>query len=305
MAAQDLYSEMLKKVLDVHANLDKLANEAKRTNDRHEETMKILRDNFNPTATRRRGRIENTNPGRQEPTRGENNRRREPRNGGNEERDEGRNDRNRRENGNRSDEESPGNQENGKEKSDEQTPETPRNEQNQDDARSGLNSKREERREKEKEDAPPKSKRQDRDTGKEQPKKKHQEGEGESSVSPQKSKATYVVEEYLEEKIAKALKELKSEELDIDDLRLKGSPLSPEIKEETIPYSMKLPVLPTFNGEEDPRDHTARFTATMGLLSVSDAILCRVFPTTLTCTAQRWYNKLKPGSIKSFASLST
>ncbi|XP_050233091.1 uncharacterized protein LOC126681589 [Mercurialis annua] len=41
----------------------------------------------------------------------------------------------------------------------------------------------------------------------------------------------------------------------------------------------------------------------MGLLSVSDAILCRVFPTTLPGTAQRWYNKLKPRSIKSFASL--
>ncbi|XP_050224955.1 uncharacterized protein LOC126674533 [Mercurialis annua] len=72
--------------------------------------------------------------------------------------------------------------------------------------------------------------------------------------------------------------------------------------EEVIPYNMKLP---TFNGEGDPRGHTSRFTTTMGLLSVSDAILCRVFPTTLTRTAQRWYNKLKPGSIKSFASLST
>ncbi|XP_050221363.1 uncharacterized protein LOC126671621 [Mercurialis annua] len=176
---------MLKKVLEsVQENLDKLANEAKRTNDMHEQTMKILRDNFSPTATRRSGRTENANPSRQEPTRG---------------------------------------RKNEKEKSDEQTPgETPRNEQNQDDARSGLNSKREERRETEKEDAPPKSKRQDKDTGKEQPKKKHQEGEDESSESPQKSKATYVVEENLEEKIAKALKKLKSEELDIDDLRLKG-----------------------------------------------------------------------------------
>ncbi|XP_050229177.1 uncharacterized protein LOC126678318 [Mercurialis annua] len=68
---------------------------------------------------------------------------------------------------------------------------------------------------------------------------------------------------------------------------------------------MKFPTLPTFNGEGDLRDYMSRFTATMGLLSVLDANLCRVFPTTLTGTAQRWYNKLKPGSIKSFASLST
>ncbi|XP_050207590.1 uncharacterized protein LOC126657013 [Mercurialis annua] len=88
-------------------------------------------------------------------------------------------------------------------------------------------------------------------------------------------------------------------------MRLKGSPLSADIMEETIPYNMKLPNLPTFNGEGDPMDHTSRFTATMGLLSVTDAILCRVFPTTLTGTSQRWYNKLKPGSIRSFAALST
>ncbi|XP_050222491.1 uncharacterized protein LOC126672579 [Mercurialis annua] len=68
---------------------------------------------------------------------------------------------------------------------------------------------------------------------------------------------------------------------------------------------MKLPNLPTFNEEGDPRDHTSRFTATMWLPSVTDAILCKVFPTTLTGTAQRCYNKLKPGSIKSFAALST
>ncbi|XP_050217366.1 uncharacterized protein LOC126668197 [Mercurialis annua] len=75
--------------------------------------------------------------------------------------------------------------------------------------------------------------------------------------------------------------------------------------EETIPYNMKLPTLPIINGEGDPRDHTSRFTAIIGLLSVSDAILCRVFPTTLTGTAQRRYNKFKPRSIKNFASLST
>ncbi|XP_050222240.1 protein MNN4-like [Mercurialis annua] len=124
-------------------------------------------------------------------------------------------------------EESPENQEQRKDDSKEEDPrEAPRNGENQDDRRSGLNSKREKRRKKEKEDAPPKN---------------------------------------LEEKIAKALKKLKSEELDIDDLRLKGSPLLAEIMEETIPYNMKLPTLPTFNGERDPRDNTSRFTATMGL----------------------------------------
>ncbi|XP_050217926.1 uncharacterized protein LOC126668792 [Mercurialis annua] len=218
VAAQDSYNEMLKKVLEsVQANLDRLASEAKRTNDRHEETMKILRENFSPTAPRRRGRTENANPSRRE-TRAENNKSKEPRTGGNEERNEARN---QRENGT-SDEESPNDQ--NRNKSNEESPETPRNEHNQEDARSGLNSKRDERREKEKEDAPPKSKRQDRDTGKEQTKKNHQEGEGESSEAPQKSKATYVAEGDLEEKIAKALKKLKSEELHIDDLRLKGSP---------------------------------------------------------------------------------
>ncbi|XP_050213957.1 conglutin beta 5-like [Mercurialis annua] len=83
MAAQDLYNEILKKVLEfVQANLDRLANEAKRTNDNHEETMKILRENFSPNSARRRGRTENAEPSRQGPTRRKNERRNEGKNGG-------------------------------------------------------------------------------------------------------------------------------------------------------------------------------------------------------------------------------
>ncbi|XP_050222530.1 uncharacterized protein LOC126672622 [Mercurialis annua] len=75
--------------------------------------------------------------------------------------------------------------------------------------------------------------------------------------------------------------------------------------EETIPYNMKLPVLATFNGEGDPRGSYFQIYSHHGATKRIRHNSMPGIPNTLTSTTQRWYNKLKPGSIKSFASLST
>ncbi|XP_050222235.1 uncharacterized protein LOC126672332 [Mercurialis annua] len=74
--------------------------------------------------------------------------------------------------------------------------------------------------------------------------------------------------------------------------------------EKMIPHNLKCTTLPVFNGEGDPKDRTSRFYSTMGLLSVTDVLMCRVFPTTLTGTAQRWPNKLKRHSIINYTAIS-
>ncbi|XP_050211804.1 vicilin-like seed storage protein At2g18540 [Mercurialis annua] len=179
----------------------------------------ILREQFTAPPAQRRQRAENTrNPNHQGPTRGEDNGINNDKQDAPEKRDHRNKDLGEENRGNAAD-----------------------NGENQDDVQSGLNSKIEERREKVKEDAPAKSRRQEKETRKAQSKKKNQEDKGESSESPQKSKTTYVADEDLEEKIAKVLKKLKAEELDIDDRVLKSSSLLAEIMEETIPHNMKLP----------------------------------------------------------------
>ena len=46
--------------------------------------------------------------------------------------------------------------------------------------------------------------------------------------------------------------------------------------------------------------HVGKFEDQMELLGVSGDYRCRVFPTTLSDTAQEWYWKFKPGSIESW-----
>lgn len=67
---------------------------------------------------------------------------------------------------------------------------------------------------------------------------------------------------------------------------------------------MKIPTLTSYGGEGgDPRDHVDQFIASMDLISPNDALLCKMFRTTLTGRAQTWFSHLTPGSIACFDQL--
>ncbi|KAK3023183.1 hypothetical protein RJ639_044170 [Escallonia herrerae] len=55
---------------------------------------------------------------------------------------------------------------------------------------------------------------------------------------------------------------------------------------------------------ETPCEHVYQFQTNMLLLQVSDAVMCRAFPTTLRKAAHVWFKSLRPRSIHSFAQLS-
>ncbi|XP_059663461.1 uncharacterized protein LOC132309129 [Cornus florida] len=71
-----------------------------------------------------------------------------------------------------------------------------------------------------------------------------------------------------------------------------------------LPSKFKMPTLESFDGTRDPLDHFETFQALIHLQAVPDQIMCRAFPTTLKGSARVWFNKLKPGSIETFAELS-
>ncbi|KAK3023400.1 hypothetical protein RJ639_044733 [Escallonia herrerae] len=54
----------------------------------------------------------------------------------------------------------------------------------------------------------------------------------------------------------------------------------------------------------NPGEHVYQFKTNMLLLQVSDAVMCRAFPTTLRKAAHTWFKSLQPRSIHSFAQLS-
>ncbi|KAK4416974.1 hypothetical protein Salat_2522900 [Sesamum alatum] len=62
----------------------------------------------------------------------------------------------------------------------------------------------------------------------------------------------------------------------------RGNPFSEEILNEPVPPGIRIPQVTCYGGEKgDPRDHLDQFLAAMDLVSPSDALLCKVFRTTL------------------------
>ena len=87
---------------------------------------------------------------------------------------------------------------------------------------------------------------------------------------------------------------------DIELAHSSGSPFSIKIQAAQPPPKYKTPKPPTYTGKEDLVGHIGKFEDQMELLGVEHDYRCRVFPTTLSDSAQEWYWKFKPGSITSW-----
>ncbi|XP_021623842.1 uncharacterized protein LOC110623222 [Manihot esculenta] len=59
----------------------------------------------------------------------------------------------------------------------------------------------------------------------------------------------------------------------------------------------------TYDGAGNPREHILNYKTFIELQTLSDALMCKAFPTTLTGLARAWFNNLEAGSIKSFRDL--
>ncbi|XP_073045930.1 uncharacterized protein [Primulina eburnea] len=81
---------------------------------------------------------------------------------------------------------------------------------------------------------------------------------------------------------------------------IKGRPFAEAIIREPLPGNFKSAKVGTYDGNEDPEEHLARFENMAMLHCYTDRIKCKVFLTTLVDSAQRWFDGLAPLSIKSF-----
>ncbi|XP_073061690.1 LOW QUALITY PROTEIN: uncharacterized protein [Primulina eburnea] len=80
-----------------------------------------------------------------------------------------------------------------------------------------------------------------------------------------------------------------------------GCPFFLQIVSEPLPAHFKATKIREYDGNSDPDEHLTRFENMAMLHCYSDQIKCKVFLTTLVDSAQRWFEKLKPRSIQSFA----
>ncbi|XP_021600727.1 uncharacterized protein LOC110606287 [Manihot esculenta] len=82
-----------------------------------------------------------------------------------------------------------------------------------------------------------------------------------------------------------------------------SSPFSRWVQQETIPKKFMMPPMAAYDGAGNLREHVLNYKTFMELQTLSDALMCKVFPTTLTGPALAWFNSLEAGSIRSFGDL--
>ena len=58
-----------------------------------------------------------------------------------------------------------------------------------------------------------------------------------------------------------------------------------------------------YNGQTDPVEHISHFNQRMVVHSMNEALMCKVFPSSLGPMAMRWFDDLGGGSINSFKEL--
>ncbi|XP_020203550.1 uncharacterized protein LOC109789096 [Cajanus cajan] len=92
----------------------------------------------------------------------------------------------------------------------------------------------------------------------------------------------------------------------LDQQRRQGrTPFTPDIAGARFPDNWKNLTLEKYDGTADPEEHLDAFVTQGGLYTDDDAILCKVFPTSLKGPAFNWFTRLPPGSVDSFTSLSS
>ena len=81
------------------------------------------------------------------------------------------------------------------------------------------------------------------------------------------------------------------------------SPFSDEIEWAEMPGKFTRPPFNCYDGKTDPVEHDSHYIQMMSLHTHNDALMFKVFPSSLGPTALRWFNGLQKGSIRSFLEL--
>ena len=76
-----------------------------------------------------------------------------------------------------------------------------------------------------------------------------------------------------------------------------------KIKGAKLPLQFNQPAFTIYNGRIDPVEHVSHFNQRMVVHSKDEALMCKVFPSSLGLVAMKWFNGLRAGSVDSFKEL--
>ena len=78
------------------------------------------------------------------------------------------------------------------------------------------------------------------------------------------------------------------------------SPFTRSIEGASLPQQFHQPTFSLYNGRTNPVEHVSHFSQKMAIHSKDEALMCKIFPSSLGPMAMRWFNGLKANSIDSF-----
>ncbi|XP_065629542.1 uncharacterized protein LOC136067503 [Quercus suber] len=85
--------------------------------------------------------------------------------------------------------------------------------------------------------------------------------------------------------------------------QISKSPFMHSIEGAKLPRQFTQPAFNIYNGKMDPMEHVSHFNQRMAVHSKDEALMCKVFPSSLGPVAMRWFNSLRANSIGSFKEL--
>ena len=86
--------------------------------------------------------------------------------------------------------------------------------------------------------------------------------------------------------------------------QISKSPFTRRIEKAKLPRRFHQPTFAMYNGRTDPIEHVSQFKQKMIVHSQDNALMCRVFPSSLGPMLMRWFDGLRTNSISSFKKLS-
>ena len=85
--------------------------------------------------------------------------------------------------------------------------------------------------------------------------------------------------------------------------QISKSPFTRGIEKAKLPRHFYQPTFTMYNGRTDPMEHVSQFKQKMVVHSQYEALLCKVFPSSLGLMPMRWFDGLRTNSIGSFKKL--
>ena len=85
--------------------------------------------------------------------------------------------------------------------------------------------------------------------------------------------------------------------------QLSKSPFTRRIEGAALPRRFQQLTFTIYNGNIDPVENVSQFNQRMAVHSKNEALMCKIFPSSLGPAVMRWFNGLKEDSVDSYRQL--